>query len=91
MVIKAPAYLAWRTCFIALCALASSIHGYPANIFLAAEEGGGAHDIDYGSASFWERIVIITVLVLLGGVFAGMVRIVRNRIRQKVLTLQRAG
>ncbi|KAF7727457.1 hypothetical protein EC973_007526 [Apophysomyces ossiformis] len=45
------------------------VYGYPTAVLSFAAEGA---EPTYASASFWEKVVIVMVLVLLGGVFAGL-------------------
>lgn len=70
---SATRLIALRSLFLSIVSLASNIHGYPTtpsfNITEASNEE--APNVDYGSPEFFERVVAISVLVVLGGVFAG--------------------
>ncbi|KAI9276050.1 hypothetical protein BY458DRAFT_532995 [Sporodiniella umbellata] len=58
-----------RTLVITSISLISSIYGHPlSTLSETAEEP----DIDYGSPEFYEKLLLIFGLVLLGGVFAGL-------------------
>ena len=57
-----------RTLVISFTTLASSIYGHPLTVLSKEKEEA---PIDYGSADFIEKMVVIMALVLLGGAFAG--------------------
>jgi hypothetical protein len=60
-----------RTIIIAVASLSSSIYGHPLNAYTTKEVEGEEPNIDYGSADFYEKMIVIMALVLLGGAFAG--------------------
>ncbi|KAI9022312.1 hypothetical protein CLU79DRAFT_752167 [Phycomyces nitens] len=55
-----------RTFLLTTLSFSSQIYGQP--IAGLVESVGN----DYGSASFWEKVLVIIVLVLIGGIFAGL-------------------
>jgi hypothetical protein len=57
-----------RTVLLASLSCITSIYGHPLTL-TAAEEA--EPEIDFGSAEFYEKIIVIFALVLIGGVFAG--------------------
>ncbi|OBZ91946.1 Protein MAM3 [Choanephora cucurbitarum] len=59
-----------RTLVVAAASLFTSIYGQPLNPY--AEPEAEEPEIDYGSAEFYEKLVIIFGLVIIGGVFAGL-------------------
>lgn len=66
-----------RTIFIATVSLISTIYGHPLQ-YTTNTDAPETHEepqIDYGSPEFYEKLVIIMALVLLGGVFAGKKKI----------------
>lgn len=62
-----------RTAILATLSLASSIYGHPLSQYTTTnqEVAGEEPEVDYGSAEFYEKLVIIMALVLIGGAFAG--------------------
>jgi hypothetical protein len=52
--------------------LISSVYGHPLSSYTNIPEANTEEpEIDYGSPEFYEKLVLIMGLVLLGGVFAG--------------------
>lgn len=68
---SATRLIALRSLFLSIVSLASNIHGYPTTPPTISEVSTEAPNVDYGSPEFYERVVAISVLVVLGGVFAG--------------------
>ncbi|KAI8982438.1 hypothetical protein BDF20DRAFT_866933 [Mycotypha africana] len=62
-----------KAALFAVGSFSTSIYGHPLNI-LSSDDGLTPEEppIDYGSAEFYERLIVIAVLVLTGGVFAGL-------------------
>ncbi|KAI7874242.1 DUF21-domain-containing protein [Lichtheimia hyalospora FSU 10163] len=69
---SATRLIALRSLFLSIVSLASHIHGYPTTPPHIAQVSNEAPNVDYGSPEFYERVVAISVLVVLGGVFAGL-------------------
>ncbi|KAL1929730.1 hypothetical protein VTP01DRAFT_1868 [Rhizomucor pusillus] len=61
-----------RISLLALTSLATSIYGYPTSRILSEEDEIEPDFNDYMSFKFWEKIIVVVALVLLGGVFAGL-------------------
>lgn len=61
-----------RISLLALTSLATSIYGYPTSRIFSEEDEIEPDFNDYMSFKFWEKIIVVVALVLLGGVFAGM-------------------
>ena len=60
-----------RTVILATVSLASSIYGHPLSQYTNQEVAAEEPEIDFGSAEFYEKLVVIMILVLTGGAFAG--------------------
>jgi hypothetical protein len=60
-----------RTLILATTSLASSIYGHPLSTYTNKEVLEEEPPIDYGSADFIEKMIVVMALVLLGGAFAG--------------------
>lgn len=60
-----------RTLVVAAASLFTSIYGQPLNAHIAPEIETEEPEIEYGSAEFFEKLVVIFGLVIIGGVFAG--------------------
>lgn len=60
-----------RTITLAIVSLISSIYGHPLSQYTNQEVAVEEPEIDYGSPEFYENLVVIMVLVLTGGAFAG--------------------
>ncbi|KAG2213774.1 hypothetical protein INT46_005229, partial [Mucor plumbeus] len=61
-----------RTVILATVSLASSIYGHPLSQYTNQEVAAEEPEIDFGSAEFYEKLVVIMILVLTGGAFAGL-------------------
>ncbi|RCI01946.1 hypothetical protein CU098_012198 [Rhizopus stolonifer] len=61
-----------RTLVIATASLFTSIYGHPLSAYTIPEVDAEEPKIDYGSPEFYEKLIVIFGLVLLGGVFAGL-------------------
>jgi hypothetical protein len=68
-----------RTFTIAATSLISSIYGHPLSAYTNKEVLEEEPPIDYGSAEFVEKMVVVMALVLLGGAFAGILQINRKK------------
>jgi len=62
-----------RTLILATVSLTSTIYGHPLSQYTNQEVAVEEPEIDYGSAEFYEKLVVIMVLVLTGGAFAGKI------------------
>jgi hypothetical protein len=62
-----------RLIILATASFTSSIYGHPLSIYTKQEVGGEEEpSIDFGSPEFYEKMVVIMILVLVGGAFAGL-------------------
>jgi hypothetical protein len=59
-----------RTIMLAATSFSSSIYGHPLSAYSEGNEEEAP--IDYGSPEFFEQMVVIMALVLIGGCFAGI-------------------
>lgn len=57
---------------MATASFTSAIYGHPLNAYTNQEVSGEEPNIDFGSAEFYEKMIVIMVLVLVGGAFAGL-------------------
>ncbi|KAF1803792.1 hypothetical protein FB192DRAFT_1277127 [Mucor lusitanicus] len=61
-----------RTIILATVSLTSTIYGHPLSQYTNQEVAVEEPEVDYGSAEFYEKLVVIMILVLTGGAFAGL-------------------
>lgn len=61
-----------RTILLATVSLTSTIYGHPLSQYTNQEVAVQEPEVDYGSAEFYEKLVVIMILVLTGGAFAGL-------------------
>lgn len=61
-----------RSIILATASFTSAIYGHPLNAYTNQEVSGEEPNIDFGSAEFYEKMIVIMVLVLVGGAFAGL-------------------
>lgn len=72
MLIKQQHIGSIRTIMLTSISLISSVYGHPLSSYTNTPEANTEEpEIDYGSPEFYEKLVLIMGLVLLGGVFAG--------------------
>lgn len=64
-----------RTIILATVSLTSTIYGHPLSQYTNQEVAVEEPEVDYGSAEFYEKLVVIMILVLTGGAFAGKMSI----------------
>jgi hypothetical protein len=60
---------------LATASFTSAIYGHPLSAYTKQEVGGEEEPtIDYGSPEFYEKMIVIMALVLVGGAFAGVIK-----------------
>lgn len=60
-----------RSLVLVATSLTSSIYGHPLSAYTTTEGATEEAPIEYGSAKFFEQMVVVMILVLVGGAFAG--------------------